>query len=745
MAKRLVHSILLAGTACLASPAAAQADAPGDRRQAVSAGNEQAAGSGDIVVTANKREQKLSTVGASVSVATGAFLNEVHARGLADYVGYMPNVALQPQGPPGLATISVRGISTVGTASSIGTYIDDAPFGSSTSFALGGILMPDIDPSNLQQVEVLKGPQGTLYGAGSVGGLIKFVTLAPNLSTSSLGGSVEIESVDGGGFGYAARAHGNLLLSHDKAGIRLSGYYRRNPGYVDNVWNGVSDYNDGKSYGGHASLLLKPFDTVTIRLSGLYQRLQSDGLPAVAVDEDGAPFYGKRKSGLRNASYSDTRDGLFSASISADFDWAELTSVTSYSFVRNRNAAGDPGFDNEDYEIPETDTLFQGNRAHTHKVAQEIRLASPDKGAVQWLVGGFFTRETSSGISTTIANRADGSVDDDDIPGGLFYYRAAPSNYREFSAFGNVTYYLLPNVDVTVGGRYSIYVQNYSQRRAGVFGNPNDPTTDLVYPNVHSRDTKATYSAGVRYHFDSNGLLYFRFATGFATGGPSILPPNVAPPAGYTGRFGPENIYNYEWGVRQSFWDGKLRLSVAAFLIDFRDLQGSILIGRYAVRGNAGNARSKGVEVSADLQPVNGLSISGAVGYTDSHLLEDSDAFDALRGDRLPYAPRVTSSLDVEYRQPVALEWEAWVGAGVRYTARQYSFFSSAGDAIALAPHALVDLRAGVRGEGFTISAFVRNALNKSAYIGDVTPSVGPLYLLITQPRTIGLSIAKEF
>ena len=236
----------------------------------------------EIVVTAQKVEQRLIDVPQSVSVLSADDLQQTHAERFDDFFTRVPSASVD-ETQAGNARLILRGLNTGGVASTVATYVDETPVGSVTSQANGAILTPDLDPADVQRVEVLRGPQGTLYGASSLGGLVKYVTVLP--STDGVHGSAEIsgEDVDHGSVGYSARAAVNLPLS-DTAAVRASGFYREDPGFIkDPHWG--DHINDGRTYGGRLSALFTPTDALTLRATATLENLArlGNGLIAAAL------------------------------------------------------------------------------------------------------------------------------------------------------------------------------------------------------------------------------------------------------------------------------------------------------------------------------------------------------------------------------------------------------------------------------------------------------------------------------
>jgi outer membrane receptor protein involved in Fe transport len=299
----------------------AAADAP-----AVSAGNDVA--QGEIVVTAQKREEKLINVPQSVSVTSGRALEAVHAQRFADYFTRLPSANIA-EGQAGNTRLILRGVNTGGVGATVATYVDETPYGSATSLANGSILTPDIDPFDLERVEVLRGPQGTLYGANSLGGLVKYVTVLPQTDAFHFSGEAGVEDVAHGSTGWSGRVALNAPISQDAA-IRASGFYRKDPGYIDDPRLG-SDVNDGKTFGGRISLLLKPTPNLTLRGTAFLENLDSNGTNETDVDPTTLrPVLGSLMQGRVVRQPNNIKYRIYNGTADYDMGSVNLVSSTSY-------------------------------------------------------------------------------------------------------------------------------------------------------------------------------------------------------------------------------------------------------------------------------------------------------------------------------------------------------------------------------------------------------------------------------
>ena len=733
-----------AGAMALTAATAAHAQDPEVRAQSTRAASTDE--EGVIIVTATKREERLTNIAGGLSVETGEELDEANANGLRDYVGNLPNVTLQTNGAPGFGKIIVRGISSITLGATTGTYIDDVPIGSSTMFAAGGFLTPDLDPADLARVEVLKGPQGTLYGASAPGGLLRYVTRVPDTGQLEIGAEEELNSVEDGGTGFALRGHVNVPIAQDVAGLRVSGFYREEAGFMDNVADGSSNINDVRAHGFTANLLVRPTDRLSIRIGGIIQDIEADAANGVAIDRITLqPVFGEDDTEYFVPTSNDAELRLVSGTISYEVTPSiSLISATSFSRITNR----DRGDLTNDAPLPTSRYFNVG----TDKFTQEVRLASDSNQSFEWMLGGFYTDESSERVSIFSATLPDGSQDTS-FP--LFLEALNDSSYREMAVFGNATYYFTPDIDLTLGLRYAHNEQEIEERSRGLLVDPSDLETFVPEISSSPEDGVLTYLAAARWRFSPGSMAYARVASGYRPGGPRSVPLGVTPPPGFTDSFESETLWNYEVGLRTSFLDNRASLSAAAYYIDWKSIQGFIQVGDaellLGVFGNAGDAVSKGFEVELEVRPTDGLSLGAAVGYSHATLERADPTFGATEGDTLPYAPRWTVALNGEYEQPVGRGWNAFIGGNYRYISDHFTNYESLAftdprQGIPLEGYGLLDLRLGLRSENFDITLFVKNATDEYALIADTTPTFfGPAFVSRTTPRTFGISFGQNF
>ena len=323
----------------LAPPARAQQSDPAPA--AVSTADDTPA---DIVVTAAKRSERLQQVAGPVAAITGETLQHTQARRLEDYATKIPGVNFISSGE-GTTQLIIRGITSGATqmSSTVAVYIDDTPYNSSTVFAGAATGIPDLDPSDIERVEVLKGPQGTLYGADALGGVLKFVTKTPDSTAFSgriQGGGV---FVDGGGSGYNASAALNLPLVRDRLAVRVSGFSRLDPGFIDDPARHQTNINDARVYGGRVALWWKPADNLTIRASALLQNLDADNPAAMDVR---TPSLAPSAGDLNQSRYFDGpkryRYRVYNGTATLALGGVSVVSSTSYAPYRETRTEDAP-------------------------------------------------------------------------------------------------------------------------------------------------------------------------------------------------------------------------------------------------------------------------------------------------------------------------------------------------------------------------------------------------------------------
>jgi len=634
----------------------------------------------EVVVTASKRSEALKDVPMAVSVLGQDQLDRLNARDYEDFVNNVPGLNLIESSPTH-PQLTLRGINVGGDGATIGTYLDETPYGSSNGLANAVNTAPNLDTFDMQRVEVLRGPQGTLYGSSTLGGLLKFVTNAPDPSSFAAQFEAGGTSLDNGGSGGFARAMVNVPIT-DNLALRLVGFDSHDGGWIDDPGRNLKNINGVTNYGGRASLLFRPSDKLSIRLNVLTQKIDAGNDTSEDIVVTGNSFHplvGDYKQLRTASSPSMARYGIYNATIDWDWDWATLTSSSSYE-------AGHSTLFNDDTGVLGADVQAY---LKVDKATQELRLASdPNGGSLDWLVGGYYTHETSSLLQDIVL-----------APHGApLGFLQLDSSYAETAGFANVTYHFTPSFDIALGGRYGQNSQN-----ADEFG--------LAQAAGGSQEDVFTWSVAADYKLDEDTNLYARVAKGFRPGGPNALP--IGNPGGAPTSFASDSLIDYEAGIKGSFFDNTVSLDADVFYIDWSNIQLITVIANTGVDINGGSARSQGVEWNVQWLPVDNLTLSWTGAYTDAQLTADTPALvGGKNGNPLPWAPKWTSTIDADYRFAGTGDWKPYVGGSLRYVGRRYSDFQAGASQLPLNSYVGLDARIGLDWQQWELEFYGKNLGN---------------------------------
>lgn len=691
----------------------------------------------EVVVTAQKKSENVQNVPQTVNVVGATQLQDFHVNQLTDIGAYVPGLQIDSSGTPGQTTISIRGVAPISSGTTVGTYIDETPIGSSSYHERTQSYALDILPYDVERLEVLQGPQGTLYGANSLGGLLKYVLVQPSLTTTSLRAGGELTGVKGAGsVGGGLRAMVNTPLVQDKLGFIASYGYANTPGYIDNARTGEKDQNGVRQESGRLALRWAAADNLTVRLGALFQSVNADGNATMALDPVTLkPLYGDLKDANYLPNIFRSRLQYYSGDINWDLGWASLVSATSYSSQRTHSIQDATVTFQPIYGLfgyPDGLSAFDldlGNR----KFTQEVRLQSAPGHKLEWLAGGFYDHETSTNHQIETATMPDGTP----IAGlNPAFEGLLPITYNEYAFFGDLTYHFTDRFDVMGGVRYAHNSQDFRQT---ILPGPLLPPSDVP---GHSSEGVWTYSVSPRFHVTDDIMTYVRVASGYQPGGPNTALPGV-PPAVKS-----DTLTSYEVGLKSMFWDRRVTLNLAAYDLEWKDIQvvGS-LPGGITYTTNGGTARSRGFQADGTIRPIQGLTVQGTLAYTDAKLTEDVPSVGGMAGDRLPYVPKWSGSLRADYAWPLMGEWEGHAGAGLRMVGDRFSLGPFAISQYKTPAYSALDLNLGVSNDRWNLSVFAKNVTDKRAYLtaGAIQDGLsGAIPLVegaILQPRTIGVSL----
>lgn len=693
----------------------------------------------EVVVTAEKRSETIQNVPISMSVLTSAQLSAAADYRFEDYVGKVPGLTLITSSSLG-SQLVIRGLSSGANAvnSPVAAYIDDTPYTAAGPWAGSFLVAPDLDTFDMQRIEVLRGPQGTLYGAQALGGLIKYVTNAPNpnhfAATVETGGT----SISNGSEGYDVHAMINLPITSNSA-FRLVGYDRYYPGFINDPSRNLKGINGTHFAGGRASLLFDPLASLSIRLTALYQRRSwaDDGNEDVNPTSL-VPLYGPliQERVVGQPGYN--KNSVYNMTVNFDLGFAKLLSSTSDSTFQD---VGITDYTAQYGSI--ISKILKGAygvvdnfQPHDRAFTQEIRLSSSTHQKLDWQLGAFYTDQRGADVEDfwpiDLASKQIVYTLPTNLGIGL-----VPVRYKESAGYADFDYHILSNLDVGLGARYSHNSQRFNELTSGAFLGHTDVLTT-------SADHDVTYSADIRWHPLKEQMVYTRVATGYQPGGPNDVLPSIS--ASASRQYNSSTATSYELGIKDTLLKGHLQTDIDVFDVEWRKIQVEAVIGGFNTFTNGGTARSNGAEWELDYLPISELTMSLTGAYTHAYLTQPTPTtVHGLPGDHLPGAPLLSGSASARYSHPIAGQLMAHGELSWRYTGSSYPNFAAVGHRPEMPSFSILDLTLGVSAARWSCSLFVKNLANKIAVTWVTSRSNGASSAAVYPPRTLGFDVTYDF
>jgi outer membrane receptor protein involved in Fe transport len=660
----------------------------------------------------------------------------------AEYAGTVPGLTFTDAGAGG-ENQTIRGISTntwFNENSTTAIYLNEVPI--TNAGGTGGPYNPDPMLVDIKRVEVLRGPQGTLFGASAMGGAIRIITNEPELTQSAGFIGTILSSTAHGSAAYELHGMFNMPLDEGRSGIRGVGYHRSGGGYVDNVSNGQKDVNDNEIVGARLAgkLLLSNRASLTGRVS--YQQRKSDGTD---MEE---PNDGPRRQSRLTEPNSDEWT-LFDVGLNIDFDWGSL--VTSTSFLdRNVDTQADLSAVLEIF-FGINNPLRVVNEDNVDEFVQEIRLVSTDNDKLNWLAGIFYQHQDQD------FNQDFPSPGFDDLTDGLASMFGAPdnlfvvrSNYKleQLALYGELAFQLTDRVEVTAGTRWFDIDRNFKSNNFGLLWSGG------ASESGSGSEWGVTPKFSVNFAASDSLTLYGTVAEGFRPGG--VNPPEVGGTpacmeelldlgfAEFPESYDSDSLWSYEVGAKSQWHEGRMNLNVAAYHIDWSDMQTSKFLGcGAAIIENVGKATSDGVEFELVSRPSESTDLNVAVSYNEAELAVDVPNLGGVAGDRIPGVPRFTANAGISYFFTVFGHRDAFVHADYQYTGSSYSEFSEALRQ-KLPSYSLLSLRIGIAMNRWSAALFVNNALDERSLLFARSDLLGD-WVTATRPRVVGVSAQWRF
>ncbi len=755
----------------------------------------------EVIVTATKRDATIQDIPFSINAQTEKDIQRSGAVTLEDLSRNVAGLTIQNLGP-GQSQVSVRGVSAgqvvrdqPGVKEQVGVYLDESVISLS-------LFTPDIDLFDLNRVETLRGPQGTLFGSGSVGGTIRYITNQPKLGVNEGVFEANANLVGGDDFGGHVKGAVNVPIS-DKVAMRAVGYLTRYGGFIDARKEGgkvEKNVNDGTRRGGRIAILIQPTDNFSLTPRVVYQEIRAHGFnrqevfnlfannntttrPRIQLGE-------REQYLLLDESFA---DNTLLADLTANLDLggAALTSVTSYinrDIAVNRDASALSGSVSVDLGFPAAAVTLPSKLVDTtdlEQFTQELRLASTGDGPFQWVVGGFYSKVDrvynqrlptpgydaytdavlGAGTSAAVANG---------FPSDSPYNAYLPYDIKQKAVFGELNY-TVGKLTATAGGRYYDFSETRQFKSGGLFAN-GDNRTDKTSSDGFTPRFLLSYEA------TSNVTFNAQASKGFRLGGvndplnlPLCTPQDAAIFGGYQS-YNDETLWNYEGGVKSRF--GGVRFNGAVFYTDIKNLQTTLDAGSCSSRVvfNVPKAHTKGVEAELTARLASGLDIglSGSLleAQFDSTVKDGTGAvIGGIRdGNRLPSVPKFQVSFDVTYSREVWDGANGYLKASIQHVRSRFtqasdqennprSFVSNLpfGGATGLVPtvvdlklpsYEIVNLSAGVEmTDGVDVTLYVNNLFDENALLSFDRERGGRARLgySVGQPRTAGVTVRKSF
>jgi iron complex outermembrane receptor protein len=760
----------------------------------------------EMVVTARKREETVQDIPISVAAPTESELRDRGAENIEDVAANVAGFTVQNLGP-GQSQVAIRGVSAgqivrdqPGVKEQVGVYLDESVISLS-------LFTPDIDLFDMSRIEVLRGPQGTLFGSGSLSGTVRYISNQPKLGTNETVGELSLSSVGHGGTGGSAKAAVNAPIS-DTAAMRAVGYYTRYGGFMDAVQPDLSirkHVNDGDRVGGRVSFLFKPNAQLSITPRILYQRVKMNGWNrADAFNILANPFTTTRpavKLGERQLFTQidePTTDKFTLGDLNISYDLGNsrtLTSVTSYTHrdvdvVRDATAltasitGGSIGLPPAIYNLNAPLDDATNAKGYT----QELRLSGTN-GPTQWVGGAFYAHTDRDYGQTLLVSGFENlskipTAGKFGAPKDVLFFSRLSYKFKQVALFGEGTYTVNPKLDVTGGLRYYNFNESRVQTFDGIFADPG---------TTHGK-TKATGVAPrvmAGYKLSTDVRLYAQIAKGFRLGGindplnvPLCTPADLVTFGGHDS-WDDEVLWNYEVGAKSKVMGGRGSVNAAVYYADIKNLQATVTAGSCSSRVifNVPKARSTGAEVEFEMAPTDAFDFALSASHTDSKLRSTLTSTDAAghvsivsgieSGKRLPTVPAFQAAAAATYHWTAGSNLAGYVTGAYQHVG---SRFTQIGDQAAgfgtvnlnsfapnniggpftqstftfspeLPAYDILNLRFGILHGKWDTALFINNLTDERALLAldQERGTRARVGFLTNQPRTIGISTRVNF
>ncbi|MGH8193635.1 MAG: TonB-dependent receptor [Woeseiaceae bacterium] len=696
----------------------------------------------EIIVTATRREAAAQDVPLSVHALSAAALERLGAHEFVDYAPAVPGLSFT-HGSNGEKPV-IRGVTTdqwFDVYPTVALYLDEMPITHG-----GGGVGPPYSPNpllvDIERVEVLRGPQGTLFGDSAMGGAIRIVTRKPDLARAAGFVDALLTSMTDGGLGYGLHAGVNVPVSPKRVALRAVAYRRDPGGYIDNVQSGATDVNNDLVTGGRLAATARLSSDLTLSVKTLYQHQETDG------SNSELPINGpRRRSGVPEPRADEWTS--VNAALEYQFDGAELLFSSSRVDRRQDTNADVSAFLSLFLGIDNPMTVV--NRLDSTTWTQELRVTSASDRRLQWLLGAYHQDRER------FVNQDFPSPGFDALTGGMAAAFGLPDNLfvrreretlRQLAMYGDLTFSIDDRWSLGAGVRWFDFERAFSADNRGLLF-----IAGAVVDGASAGNTGATPRLNVTYRPSEEVMVYATAAEGFRPGGTnrpegSTEPACVAElltlgltefPPGYD----PDSLWNYELGLKSGWRNGRLQADIAIYRIDWSDLQTDKFLQCGTIfTENAGEARSTGVELRIDVIVLQETLLSFGAAYVDARLSEDVPNLNGEDGDRLPAVPQLTAHLAVSHPFTI-FGRDARVYVSHAFSGRSHNGFDAA-TSQKLGAYHTTGARIEVDVDAWSLELFGRNLFDSR---GEqfVLDNVLGSQIVTQRPRVVGLRANRAF
>lgn len=730
----------------------------------------------EVVVTADRRAtaQNIQTVPMAISVIDPETISKLGMSGLSDYARLVPSIDIQEQGS-GVNSINIRGLVARGISPSetedhslVAIYVDDMPITLKSA-------NPDLKVLDLERIEVLRGPQGTLYGAGAMAGTIRLITAKPDLQR--VFGSAEISgshTVEGGSNNYSVRGMINLPLQDNRLALRLVGYKGEDSGYINNVTLNERRVNPETTTQSRAALRFIASPVLTLDASVTYDK---------TLGGINSGYAGLADYTIAATQRQESNNDLWLYNFTGDYDAGFARLIFTSSLIQRSalNLSSDD-FSTNAFIFNSVLPINQANITfinHVKDFVEELRLTSTTAGPLKWTGGVFFENssrhfvedEPTVGLDARYGPTV-GLPDYSSVTNNLAFQPndqfsdRTDIHERQIALFAEGTYTFFDKLDATLGLRYFHESEDFNLFFGGYFGTLPGPATAAIPFPVANTTSSTERAAGVNprgalaYHVSDNLMVFAEAARGFRYGGNnqpiplSLCAADLASIGIANGpaTFGPDKLWSYSIGEKSTLLDRRLTLNLTAFLIDWSNVQTAKNLNcSYYFTENGGKVRSTGVEfeLSAKLAP--GLTTALNASYIDGATSGAIANLNAPDGTRTPYSPRQIASVMLDYRLPISaargIDWSlAFSYKGSAYT----DFVPANGDYRKIPASRNLSSALGYDFGHVQVEAFGSNLTNGTKVVDIRAQTNGSPFqpgdtVYYARPRTYGLRVKAKF